>query len=208
MTAMRQKRSYNRHPPQPAAQPAPLHHEAGADQPIIQDPSRAEMRQDMRPQMRADDPRARAKARAAVLRDHMPDPDAGVDEFRIDLDTIPDGWTYEWKRHETLGAKDPSYEVSLAQNGWEPVPVSRHPSFMPKDWKGQVIERKGMVLMERPQEITDIVRARDRQNALEPVRGMEAKLAGVAPGQFPRQKSSGEGLVKVGKSYEPMAIPE
>ena len=54
------------------------------------------------------------------------------DEFYIDPSDIPDGWSYEWKRRTVLGAEDPAYQVALARSGCEPVPTSRHPSYMPR----------------------------------------------------------------------------
>jgi hypothetical protein len=159
--------------------------------------------------MRDDDPRARAKKRAAeLLGGGVMDADT-TDEFYIDTSLIPDGWTYEWKRHSTLNAIDPAYQVQLAQMGWEPVPASRHPDLMPLGWKGTTIERKGMMLMERPEEITQKIRDRDRRAAIEPVKSMEEKLSGVPQGHFGRQKSNGESLVKVGKSFEPgIPVPD
>lgn len=116
----------------------------------------APSRPEMRPTMREEDPRARAARRAAELRDHRNgDMDEGIDEFYIDPADIPEGWSYEWKRRTVLGAEDPAYQVALARAGWEPVPTSRHPSYMPMGGDYPFIERKGMILMERPLEITD-----------------------------------------------------
>jgi hypothetical protein len=155
-----------------------------------------------------EDPRARAARRAAELREHLGDDlGDGVDEFYIDPRIIPDGWSYEWKRHTTLGAQDPSYQVSLARGGWESVPAHRHPELMPDNWKGTAIERKGMILMERPLEITEQVKARELRKAREQVGQKEQQLYGAPPGTFQRD-NKGNPLVKVAKTYEPMKIPE
>ena len=50
-------------------------------------------RPSMRPAMPEEDPRARAAARAAQLRDHVGDLDEGTDEFYIPPSMVPDGWT-------------------------------------------------------------------------------------------------------------------
>jgi hypothetical protein len=160
------------------------------------------------PQYAEEDPRTRAALRAAELREHLGDDlGDGVDEFYIDPRIIPDGWSYEWKRYTTLGAQDPSYQVSLARGGWEAVPASRHPELMPDNWKGAHIERKGMILMERPAEITEQVKAREERKARDQVGQKEQQLYGAPAGQFQRD-NKGNPLVKVAKSYEPMAIPK
>ena len=155
-----------------------------------------------------EDPRVRAARRAAELREHLGDDlGDGVDEFYIDPRVIPEGWSYEWKRHTTLGAQDPSYQVALARGGWESVPAHRHPEMMPDNWKGAAIERKGMILMERPAEITEQVKARELRKAREQVGQKEQQLYGAPAGQFARD-NKGNPLVKVAKSYEPIPIPK
>src|ERR1700685_1506786 len=74
-----------------------------------------------------EDPRTRAARRTAELMDHgMADADGAQDKFHIDPAIIPEGWSYEYRRHSVLGKDDPSYEVTLAQRGWEAVPADRH----------------------------------------------------------------------------------
>jgi hypothetical protein len=154
------------------------------------------------------DPRSRAAARAAQLREHLgAGLGEGVDEFYIDPAIIPDGWSYEWKRETVLGQPDPSYQVALAHRGWEPVPASRHPELVPPGWTGAHIPRKGCLLMERPKEITDEVRAQENRRAREQVRQKEAQLSGAPPGTFERD-NKGNPLVNVKKSYESIPIPE
>ncbi len=173
-----------------------------APQPVA--PSRPEMR----PTMREEDPRARAARRAAELRDHRNgDMDEGVDEFYIDPSDIPEGWSYEWKRRTVLGAEDPAYQVALARAGWEPVPTSRHPSYMPMGGDYPFIERKGMILMERPLEITDEARNAELRKARMQVRQKEAQLNSAESGHFERANKD-QSLVKVRKSYEAIPIPE
>jgi len=161
---------------------------------------------EMRPPMREEDPKLRAARRTAELRDHLGDTDEGTDEFWIDQNDIPPGWTYEWKRKLTLGAEDPAYQVALARAGWEPVPTSRHPSYMPYDGNYPIIERKGMVLMERPSEIHEEARARDMRNARNQVRHKEAQLNDARPGEF--GKDDPRVRAKISKSYESIPIPD
>lgn len=165
-------------------------------------PARAEMR----PPMREEDPRARAARRAQELRDHRGALDDGTDDFYVDPAAIPPGWDYEWKRRTTLGAEDPAYQVALMRAGWEPVPASRHPEMMPDRGNFAVIERKGMILMERPKEITDEMRALELRKARQQVRQKEAQLNNAPEGQFGRDHA--QVRPKINKSYEAIPIPE
>jgi len=157
-----------------------------------------------------EDPRTRAARRAAELRDHLGGLDDGTDDFYIDPRIIPPDWAYEWKRHTTLGAEDPAYQVQIARAGWEAVPVYRHPEMMPQGWKGAHILRKGMLLMERPQEIVTEARAIELRKARAQVRQKEQQLYGAPAGDNspfdPTNK--GHSLVNIKKSYEPMPIPK
>jgi hypothetical protein len=165
------------------------------------------------PTMRApalEDPRARAARRAFELREHLGNIDSGTDEYAIDKRIIPDGWSYEWKRHSTLGKEDPSYSTQLYTRGWEPVPTSRHPEMMPKGHDlSAAIEKKGMILMERPLEITKEVEAIELRKARSQVGAKEAQLNNAPPGTFGRD-NKGAPLVNVKREfgYEPIAIPK
>lgn len=79
--------------------------------------------------------------------------------------------------------------------------------MMPYGYKGNEITRKGMVLMERPSEITDEVRQLEYRRARLQVRAKEEQLSAAGPGQFERS-NKGNDLVKVKKGYEAMPIPE
>lgn len=187
--------------------------DSASDIPSIAEISRSVMRDDpsdrpgMRPMMREEDPRVRAARRAAELRDHLGNMDEAPDDFYIPPSDIPSGWSYEWKRKTLLGQEDPAYQVQLAQKGWEAVPAYRHPSYMPVGYKGGTIERKGMILMERPLEITQEARDFEIRKARNQVRQKEAQLAGAPEGQFERNNKDSS-LVKVKKSYEAMPIPK
>jgi hypothetical protein len=159
------------------------------------------------PAPREEDPRTRAARRALELREHLGSMDDGVDKFYIDPRIIPDGWSYEWKRHTLLGKEDPSYEVSIAQKGWEAVPRSRHPFMMPEGYRGETIEREGMILMERPQEITDEVKALELRKARTQVRDKEIQLGAAPAGQFERGTHPNT-QPKISKTYEAIPIPE
>ena len=164
-------------------------------------------RKELRAEMRDDDPRTRAERRAAEIRSGRGDADIdSVDEFYIDPAVIPDGWSYEWKRHTLLGKQDPSYEIQLARGGWEPVPADRHPEMMPTGKKYSIIERKGMVLMERPMSLTNEARDIELRRARGQVRAKEEQLGSTPQGTLTRDHAKVKPNVK--KSFEPMPIRE
>jgi hypothetical protein len=168
------------------------------------------VRPPMRPEasVKEESPRERAARRAAELKAHRNgDLDDGTDEFFVEPGVIPDGWTYEWKTKTVLGAEDPAHQVKLARDGWEAVPASRHPEMMPAGYTGVEITRKGMVLMERPAEITEEVRRIEARRARLQVKAKEEQLSAAPSGQFERS-NKGNDLVKVKKGYEAMPIPE
>lgn len=160
----------------------------------------------MRPPLRQDDSIARAKQRAEELRGHLGDVVDGTDDFYIPHDVIPDGWTYEWKRHSIYGAEDPTYQVALLRSGWSNVPASRHPEMMPHNTNSHTILRKGMVLMECPKEIIDERKDFELRKARQQVRTKEQQLAGTPDGTLTRDHA--EARPKIKKSYEAMPVPK
>jgi hypothetical protein len=161
----------------------------------------------LRGPMREDDSLSRAAQRAAELRGHLKDEVSdSEDKFFVDLDIIPDGWTYEWKRHTIYGEEDPAYQVSLARSGWTPVPVSRHPNMMPHNTDHKTITRDGMILMECPTEIIDERRRNEYAKARAQVRHKEQQLSGTPDGTMTRDHAQVKPNIK--KSFEAMPVPE
>lgn len=166
--------------------------------------------QNNRPDMRGsplveEDPRERAARRAKEVREHLGGLDEGTDEFVCPA--APAGWTYEWKRHSVMGQHDPAHQIHLARQGWEPVPAKRHPEMMPIANSNGTIERKGMILMERPTELVEESRMIEQRKALGQVRTKEAQLAGTPDGTLPRDAHPNT-KPQIKKSFEAMPIPE
>jgi len=160
----------------------------------------------LRPAVRDEDPRAAANRRAAEIMQHLGGLDEGTDDFYIDPASVPDGWTYEWKRKTIYNREDPAYQVQLARTGWEAVPADRHPEMMPANGKYHTIERKGMQLMMRPKMITDQFRNIDQRKAKDQVKHKEAQLGSAPEGQFGRDHAQVK--PKISKGYEPMPVPQ
>jgi hypothetical protein len=158
------------------------------------------------------DPLVRAAKRAAELREHASF-DPGSDEFYFNPDIIPPGWSYEWKRLTVMGATDPSYQVSLAQRGWEPVPASRHPEMMPLGDGSATIDRRGQRLMERPLVITQESVARWKQDSSDLVRGKEKQVMEAPAGRespFEATQKEGRRPLGIKRSYtsEQLEVPK
>lgn len=126
----------------------------------------------------------------------------GVDKFDIPAHKIPTGWSYEWKRQSVYNYSDPSYQVELAENLWEPVPADRHPEFMPAGYKGATIERDGLILMERPMYATQEARDEEKRFAREQVRDKEAALTQAPRDTMERTKP------QISRSYESIPIED
>lgn len=144
-----------------------------------------------------------AEQRAQELLEGGLVPEESIDEFTAP--TPPDGWTYEWKTHTVAGAIDHSRVTQQQRMGWEPVPASRHPEMMPLGYTGSVIEKKGMMLMQRPKQITDRVVMFERRKAMDQVRVKEAQLGQARAGEFERGTNP-NAPVRVGKEYAPPAF--
>jgi hypothetical protein len=162
---------------------------------------------DLRPAMRDDDPRAAAAKRAAELRSHLGELDEGTDQLYVDPNTIPEGWTYNWKRFSTYEWEDTGNQLKVKREGWSPVPASRHPEMMPHNTSStSIIMRDGLVLMECP---TEIIKEREMINlrrARDQVRYKESQLSGTPDGTMTRDHAKVRPQIK--KSYEAMPIPE
>ena len=163
-------------------------------------------RAEMRSEVREEDSRARAARRAAEIRGHIGDMDQGMDEFFVDPSIIPEGWTYEWKRLSILGQEDATHQIHLARMGWEAVPARRHPGMMPATWAKGTIERKGMILMERPTEVIEEARRIQNKAAKDQVRAKEAQIAGTPDGTMTRDHAMAR--PKINKSFEAVPIPK
>lgn len=166
-------------------------------------------RAEMRPSMREESSLDRAKRRVAEIKGHIGDLDEGTDEFFIDRSMIPEGWTYEWKRKMLLGQEDPTYTVHLARMGWEAVPLNRdhqHKAMMPTNWPHNTIERKGLILMERPSEVVNEARRIEQKRARDQVRAKEAQLAGTPDGTMTRDHA--QVRPKINKAWESVPIPD
>ena len=166
-------------------------------------------RPDLRAEPRPDDPRERARKRADEIMGHIGDLDQGTDEFYLPPGYVPDGWVYEWKRWSVLGQEDPNYQTSLRRMGWDYVPASRHNDMVALGTASDAfIFRKGMVLMERPEEVQEAVKKLDAKRARDQVRIKESQLTSPNNASEFERNNKGDPLVKVKKNWGPVVIPD
>lgn len=108
------------------------------------------------------------------------------DQFWLPIDEIPEDTTYEWKRISVMGQEDPFYLARQREQGWEPVRADRHPNWLPPGYDQPHIIKGGLILMERPKELTDEARREERQLAKKQVREAEARLGMTPRGEMTR----------------------
>lgn len=172
---------------------------------VTREPGKAPHRNHVRAAIRAE---TREPVRAEPARDGVRRRRKNVnslDRFHIDPRLIPPGMTYEWKRVAVMGAPDPSYDMHMLEQGWEPVDSSRHPQMVAAGHKGAII-RDGMMLMERPVELTAEARQEEYDAARDAIRTRERQMSDTPDGTLTRDHPTAR--PKIGKSYEPIAVPD
>lgn len=129
------------------------------------------------------------------------------DKFHIDPRSIPDGWSYEWKRASVYGQPDPDHQINLRANHWRPVPLERHPNMMPPGHTGH-IQKDGQVLMERPLYLTHDAQREDYQIAMDQVRRKEEQIGHAPAGQFTRDDPAVRRQNYIKKSFSPLTAED
>ena len=135
---------------------------------------------------------------------NLDEDDDDGDRLRINKDEIPDGMDYQWVTDSILGQPAPQRRARFERRGWSPVPANRHDGkFMPRGFQGE-INVDGLVLMERPLEISVRARQKGYVTARDQVRAKEAQLTGGdIPGvTLDTHHESAVRKNKVNKSYE------
>ena len=88
----------------------------------------------------------------------------------------PAGWTYQWNTFVVLGQLQHNIVQAMAENGWRPVPIERHPGvFGPLGATGDIIRDESR-LEERPIELNEEAKAEDIQRARDQVRNQNEAL--------------------------------
>jgi hypothetical protein len=152
----------------------------------------------------------RARRRISELRaqygdmDDDNDSDVYLDRFYAES---PPGWTYEWKTHTVFNKAFPHYTTQLLRSGWSPVPANRHRELLYPEYTDESIIIDGLMLMERPKELTDRRRLREKLKATDQVRNSEAKLVEAPAGTAPRDAHR-KTQPRVGSTVGPIGVPD
>lgn len=124
-----------------------------------------------------EEPRKRTRRRKATVSENP---------YYIPLEEIPEGLSYEWKRWSVIGQTDPFYIAQQREQGWEPVPPKRHPNWVPPGYNEPHIIKGGMILMDRPIELTLEAKKELRQLSRTQVREAEQRLGMTPKGELSR----------------------
>lgn len=146
--------------------------------------------------------KARAEARIREIRGN-PDLQGGTERDKYWAPSPPDGWDYQWKLKSVMNQDDIDRIRQNEMNGWQPVPLSRHPELMPRGWQGDTIEIGGLVLSERPLLFTQEARAEEARAARDAVLTKESQMREGRGGDLgPRQVN------RFNKSRGPIDVPD
>lgn len=152
--------------------------------------------------------KARGKLRAVeqeILRDALRDPPrtttavaegrsrkrkTHIDPYQIPPEIIPVGWVYQWCRQSVFNEPDLANMTHMRENGWTPVPCERHEGmYMAPGHRGDIV-RGGLILMERPKELSDEARAEEEMLARQQVEAQKQQLGLSMPDGFASQRAN------------------
>jgi hypothetical protein len=164
--------------PKPAVEaqkPAPIQAQPPAPKPAADRPAahQAEHRAEHQPERLAEHAKPQEKRVRMFRGDNVQ-----IDEFGVNFDAIPSDVSVEWKRFSNVGAEDPFYLARMEQQGWRAVDPREHPDWLslPPGYDKSVIIKSGLLLMERPKELTEQAIAEREARASRQVKEAEQRL--------------------------------
>jgi hypothetical protein len=98
---------------------------------------------------------------------------AVLDKFEVPKSYIPVGWEYQWNTVTVLNQGIQEIvrgDLQMHENGWRPVPASRHPGHWTSEEHEGAIIIDGLRLEERPLSLSEEARAEDEMRAKSQVR--------------------------------------
>jgi hypothetical protein len=95
--------------------------------------------------------------------------DRNIDKFAIPKEEIPVGWSYQWICETVLNEPQTASLLDFQQKQWTPVPQDRHPT--------RPVRQGGLMLVERPQVLTDEARQEEMQEARDQVKANVEQFA-------------------------------
>lgn len=92
------------------------------------------------------------------------------DPYHVPPNEIPDGWSYQWNPVTVTGKEVVQMQNLMYDNGWRPVPASRHQGRWTKPGETGHIVVEGLRLEERPESMTEEALREGEMNARKQVR--------------------------------------
>jgi hypothetical protein len=90
----------------------------------------------------------------------------GADEFHVPEEMKEPGWSYQWIAATVHNKPNHGEMREMMANGWRPVKPTQLGGYFERYAEGRDhIEYKGLILMERPEAMTEAARERDRRAA-------------------------------------------
>ena len=139
--------------------------------------------------------------------------EATPDRLRIPESLIPAGMKLQWVTDSVLGQQMASHRASFERTGWTPVHQEDFDGqfngmFMPKNAPGE-INLEGLVLMARPQELSDRAERLDKMRAREQLEIKERQFrSGDLPGvTLDAQAKSAVESNRISRSFERITVP-
>lgn len=139
--------------------------------------------------------------------------DESPDRLAIDPNLIPEGMSLQWITDSVYGQSVPQHRARFEKRGWTPVHQEDFDGildglFMPRGAEGE-IKVDGMVLMARPEEMSQRARASDRRKAQEVIRIKEQALrGGDINTSLDSQHPSALNTNRINKTMERIHIPD
>lgn len=146
-------------------------------------------------------PRERKRSRAASM-----DPN---NEYYVNLAAVGPDTDVNWKRFSNVGEEQPFYLAQMREQGWEPVDPREHPDWVPvpDGYDKPNVIKGGLILMERPMDLTRQARAEMEGDAKQQVREAEQRLGRTPEGTLPRN-SDGSKTQLVKEIMRPIPIED
>ena len=135
------------------------------------------MRGDLRRDLRESDPQEAARIRAEQILSQHVDMLEESDEFFVPEELKDPHWDVQWVRHSCFNQEDVNNINRYKRHGWTEIPAKRpgYERYVPKGWKENFILKDGMLLMERPKEVSRLVQEKAKQEAAMRVRIAEQR---------------------------------
>ena len=135
------------------------------------------LRGDVRGDLRESDPQEAARIRAQQILNQHVDMLEESDEFFVPEDLKDPHWDVQWVRHSCYNQEDVNNVNRFKRHGWTEIPANRpgYGRYVPKGWKENFILKDGMLLMERPKEVSRLMQERADQEVAKQMRIAEQR---------------------------------